>query len=297
MGRPPGSTYDDEVTNISDGFVTDDDLDGIRDILSYDPSRLHAPIDYREAAAGAIRSIMLEREWSDNPDIREISHFEGKMNPEEFNKAITRPIPEEDIEAMKRVGYRILEFGRFNWQDVIAALQTFKEHYGHVDVPGDYVITEDKVMAESEDDIEFDQHLEGLDLGEAVKGLRCGDIDGLEDPIRFAELKELGFQWGDLTKYQRYRFVPMVFGLRLYRHLNGFALPQYNFVVPDSPQWPYWMANMPLGEWAAVARVQQKMIEEHYPERRDMLNALNFMWWLPPGHIDKKYFEPLPDVN
>jgi hypothetical protein len=194
---------------------------------------------------------------------------------------------------MKKIGYRIFEFGKFNWQDVLLALQTFKDHFGHVDVPSDFIITEEKLQMFGESSMGFDDRLEGLNLGEAVKGLRCGDIDGLEDPVRFDELKDLGFKWGDLTAYQRYRFVPMIYGLRLYRHLNSFALPQYNFVVPDAPQWPYWMANMPLGEWSAVARVQQKMIEEHYPQRKDMLNSLNFIWWLPPGPIPKKYFEPL----
>jgi hypothetical protein len=50
---------------------------------------------------------------------------------------------------------------------------------------------------------------------------------------------------------------------------------------------------MPLGEWTAVARIQQKMIEEHYPDRKDMLHALEFLWWLPPGSVAEKYYEPV----
>ena len=44
----------------------------------------------------------------------------------------------------------------------------------------------------------------------------------------------------------------------------------------------------------SVARVQQKMVTEYYPDRKDMLNALEFVWWLPPAHsLPAKYYEEL----
>jgi hypothetical protein len=130
-------------------------------------------------------------------------------------------------------------------------------------------------------------------LGDAIESIRIGDVDGYEDSIRKQILDDLGFEWGDLTTYQRYRFLPLFIGLRLYKHLYGFAMPQTNFIVPDEPQWPYWMVNMPLGEWAAIARVQQQMIEEHYSDRKDLLDSLSFPWWIPPGKIPVKYFKSL----
>lgn len=140
----------------------------------------------------------------------------------------------------------------------------------------------------------YDDSLIGMLLGEAVASLRNGDIDGLEDPARRRALDALGFRWGDLTTYQRYRFMPMLLGLRIYRHLYGFPMPQSDFVVPDAPQWPYWMAGMPLGEWASVVRIQQQMVFTHYPDRVDMLNALEFLWWIPPGEgVPAKYYEPV----
>ncbi len=140
----------------------------------------------------------------------------------------------------------------------------------------------------------FDDTLVGVLLGEAVASLRNGDIDGLEDPTRRSALDALGFHWGDLSRYQRYRFMPMLLGLRVYKHLYGFPMPQSDFVVPDAPQWPYWMAGMPLGEWASVVRIQQQMVGVHYPERVDMLNALEFLWWIPPGEgVPSKYYEPV----
>jgi hypothetical protein len=51
---------------------------------------------------------------------------------------------------------------------------------------------------------------------------------------------------------------------------------------------------MPLGEWAAVARIQQKMLHEHYPDRVNALNAMEFLWWIPPGDtLSEKYAHPL----
>lgn len=103
--------------------------------------------------------------------------------------------------------------------------------------------------------------------------------------------------------YQRFRYLPMFLGLRLYTHLHGYPTPEHDFVVPDAPQWPYWMAGMPLGEWAAAARIQQEMITTHYRDRRRLLDAMEMPWWLPPGRVDRKYFQaldnpiPLPDTH
>ena len=45
---------------------------------------------------------------------------------------------------------------------------------------------------------------------QAVESIRIGDIDGFEDPERRSILDGLGFSWGDLSKYQRFRFPPMM---------------------------------------------------------------------------------------
>ena len=40
-----------------------------------------------------------------------------------------------DEQAMKKIGYRILEFGRFNWDSVMSGFAIYKEAYGHIDIP------------------------------------------------------------------------------------------------------------------------------------------------------------------
>ena len=264
-------------------------MDQQRPVLSYDATRIFEPVSYREIAAETVREYMQDREYSSDPDVRRWAHFEGHLTPQEYHKVITRGIPEEDIKAMKKIGYRIFEFGRFNWDVVVAGLSIYRDAFGHVDIPHPFVVDENVIS----ENIGFTEDFEGLRLGEVVAGLRIGDIDGYEDPVRRKTLDSLGFVWGEKKVYQRFRFVPMLMGLKLYKHLYGFAMPLYNFVVPDEPQWPYWMSGMPLGEWSAIARVQQQMIEEHYPHRRDMMNALDYHWWIPPGPLSPKYFRPL----
>lgn len=247
------------------------------------------PLAYREVSAETLREYMNAREYSDDPDIRQISHFEGYLSAENFHKINIREIEQEDISDMKRIGYRIVEFGQFNWDIVFEAIQIYKQNFGNFDVPIDYVIND----AIIESNIGFSDRFDGMNLGDAVEAIRIGDVDGFEDPIRRQQLDDIGFTWGDMNKYHRFRFYPMVLGLKVYRHLFGSPFPQYNFLVPDEVQWPYWMCGMPLGEWTAVCRVQQKMIEEYYPKRRDVLNAMDFIWWIPPGPIPEKYYESL----
>lgn len=239
-----------------------------------------------------------------DPAIREIAHFEGHLTPEAYHNMITPQISEEDIKYMKDIGYRIMEFGRFNWDIFIEVLTTYKKLYGHVNVPKDFVVTEDMVYwnerrEDGEEDVQsevirFQLHHEGFLLGEAVEGVRIGDFDGLEDPVRRPQLDALGFDWGDKSLHCRFRFPPMLLGLQIYRHLYSFPMPQTSFVVPDERQWPYWMAGMPLGEWVTVMRVQQKMFAEHYPQRKWMIDAMEFLWWImPASSLDEKYYSPV----
>ena len=49
---------------------------------------------------------------------------------------------------------------------------------------------------------------------------------------------------------------------------------------------------MPLGEWAAAARIQQETLREHYPQRVAMLDALEFLWWIPPpADMPARYYQ------
>ena len=338
-------------------------------VAPFNPSRIFEPQAYREVIAAKTRREHREREASTDPDIREHAHFEGYLNSEQFNELMARPVDPQVVLAMKKEGYRIMDFGRFRFDDILQALKVYRAHHNDVNVPQDFIITEQLLgdmqavsssmsnhsvtpplqdhahgsaaywgdllshsaeYAESATSsttqsmqsqvipiAQYDPRFAGMQLGEAVASLRIGDADGLEDADRRAALDALGFHWGDKRRHLRFRFIPLLLGLRIYRHLYGFPLVRPDFKVPDEKIWPYWMAGeivaiycfvalgllltmfsslcatgMPLGEWAAAARIQQETLREHYPQRVAMLDALEFLWWIPPpADMPARYYQ------
>ncbi len=39
------------------------------------------------------------------------------------------------------------------------------------------------------------------------------------------------------------------------------------------------------------------MFADYYPDRKILLDDLEFFWWFPPSGLDRKYFEPLTQVD
>lgn len=71
-----------------------------KSVLDFDASLLFEPVSYREIAAEAMREYMMDRDYSSNPDIRQRSHFEGYLQPQEINQVLARAIAPEDVQAM-----------------------------------------------------------------------------------------------------------------------------------------------------------------------------------------------------
>lgn len=234
---------------------------------------------YREIASEARRDYLRYRDYHPDPAVRQFGHFEGWMQISELNEVMNRRISKEAKGQMMKLGYRMMDFHEFYWEDVLDALTIYKAAYGDADVPVSFVIDEEIL----EQNLGFPDLYRGMRLGSYVKGLRIGDYDGLEDSTRRKQLGSLGFNWGDLKYHLRFRFLPLFYGLRVYAHLYQIPMPPTSFVVPEEEQWPVWMYNMPLGEWAAAARIQQKLLREHYSDRVDLLDTLEFDWFIPPG--------------
>tara|TARA_B110000090_G_C12963112_1_gene285849 strand:- start:185 stop:433 length:249 start_codon:yes stop_codon:yes gene_type:complete len=51
------------------------------------------PLASRELAAEALREYMQEREYSEDPDIRQFAHFEGHLTPQNFHRMSSRTVP------------------------------------------------------------------------------------------------------------------------------------------------------------------------------------------------------------
>lgn len=140
----------------------------------------------------------------------------------------------------------------------------------------------------------FPRYLLELKLGRGVWSVRHGDYDGFEVPERRAVLDALGFDWGNVGVYQRFRWAPMFEGLKIYARTFAYPNPPTDFIVPEEEIFPMWMHGMPLGEWVSAARVQQQMLFEYYPQRVDHLRTLGFLWWIPPDEsLPEKYYTSL----
>ena len=253
----------------------DQKLSGDRE---FNPVNMFESGMYRESNARELRRYKHARYYSADSRIRNEAHFEGNLSPQEFNDILNQvPISAEDLIGLKRVGYRILEFGKFNWNIFISALKIYRTAFGDADVDLDFEINRTVVSA----GIGFNESYLGFQLGHAIDSVRVGDVDGYDDVIRKSQLDDLGFHWGDMTQYQRYRFIPMFMGLRIYYYIHGFPNPPSDFVVPEGPQWPHWMVGMPLGAWATIARAQQALMSTCYPHRYQLLCDFGFLWWLP----------------
>jgi hypothetical protein len=226
---------------------------------------------YHEFAAGVIVDDLSQRRFSKSSEIRR-SFKERRINKTVF----IRQLDPNEIALSQKYGYRILDFGEFNWEDFMNALRIFQSIHGHLNVPRGYIINE-----RSTGFLEYKLHdLVGFHLGDGVESVRIGDVDALEDPERLRQLDELGFTWGDLSSHLRFRFVPLYLGLRVNFHLTDTSILDKEFVIPDWPTWPHWMVGMPLGKWAALAREQKETIETYYPERKVLLDSLTFPWYL-----------------
>ena len=398
------------------------------------------PLLFREKQAKAIVEKIVENEFSEDIAVNSISSFKNEGSCRDVHDLLKTHISDDDMNTMKEIGYKIIEFGAFSWVEVLHALKIFKLINGHVDVPLDYVIDignfettyakidpsvsdESNKSISSDDDLlriyeEVDTEiindlrsaaayslnskyllwkelekqkiqkdlgfakacgtygpiggliksnswkddslskialntlnltvtptisidaindistgvekiqnkqkkqkrktakpnadqinlqivsvnisnlpiyaecLHGLRLGHAVASLRVGDIDGLEDPERRAALDKLGFIWFDKEKYLRFRFVPLMLGLQIYRRHHQHTLIPFEFTVPEAPHWPIWMYNMPLGLWSNIVRIQQRLIAEQYPNRKEMLDDMKILWWVPPdSRVPNCYYE------
>jgi hypothetical protein len=244
-----------------------------------------------EAKAAAILDLhkdYVEKGGSKKFKMRRENEFNFTL--EDINK-LGYAIPDEETKMkMKKIGYRILEFGKYTWPDVEQCLKFFKDRYGNVDVPVDYIVNGDILPRSIET-----KNLSGLNLGDAVSGLRYGDYDGLEDPDRRSFLNSLGFKWSHPKRYLRFRYYPTILALRIYRmHNDELIIPDY--YVTEGELWPYWLQEAPLGEWVSVIKLQRDVLFKFYPERARLLQIMEFEWNVPAlsKEFVQKYIKTSP---
>ncbi|KAG7384829.1 hypothetical protein PHYBOEH_009307 [Phytophthora boehmeriae] len=152
---------------------------------------------------------------------------------------------------------------------VLPALRKYYELHGNTKVAMGYVVPKD--------DEAWPKHLRGLGLGKTVASIKYADAFA---PQRLADREELErLEFSTELKWRRERtwsdrILP---ALTVFRRQFGHCNVHFNFVVPDSPEWPKVAQGMRLG--ATVANIRSKGNYEDLADRdKDKLKAIDFVW-------------------
>lgn len=252
-----------------------------QEIDYFNPFKINSLPPYREIAAEAFNR--LEEDFIESGDVRLRRYrvFKNSLDINAINKILYKIPSAEQIQHMRKMKHRMLEFDQYYWEDVVLGLKLFKQVFGHLDVSANFIIDE-KVISRLSNKKDRKQYMDliGMKLGEYVVDLRVGDVDGFEDSERRKVLDELGFVWGDPLKYLRFRFPAMASALQMYFLYFGTTIMDEKYVIPDTPIWPEWMIGMELGKWCAIAKIQQNVLRRFYPDRHQILSDMGFTWWL-----------------
>jgi hypothetical protein len=217
---------------------------------------------------------------------------------EDFNKALYELPTKKEIAAVRKLGHRAVEFQPYMWEDVLRMMKLFKARYGHLEVPRNYNITDELLDTTLLQDLYAHPYYR-MPLGYYVEQIRCGDVDGFEDPVRRAVLDKIGFRWGDPAKYLRFRYEPMISHLLVQMMNQDWCshCEDEDYVVEDNHLWPHWQIGMPVGRWLAIAKIQRNILLKYYPDRFELLREMKIDWELARftkvGN-DPKYWVPPP---
>ncbi|ETV85662.1 hypothetical protein H257_02275 [Aphanomyces astaci] len=170
-------------------------------------------------------------------------------------------LPTAVVEALNNVGF-VWDAKQHNWTLRVLALKTYKSLYHNLLVPYEFTVPPHAAT--------WSRDLWGCKLGVAVTNIRSRAHQ--LPPDRKAELDALGFVWDshELT------FDIKVLALNTYKQLHGHVHVPFEFKVPDThPSWPPTCWKLKLGRAVHDLRCRGDHLT---PERRDVLDALGFVW-------------------
>eukprot|EP00591_Stephanopyxis_turris_P001962 CAMPEP_0195524990 /NCGR_PEP_ID=MMETSP0794_2-20130614/25162_1 /TAXON_ID=515487 /ORGANISM="Stephanopyxis turris, Strain CCMP 815" /LENGTH=947 /DNA_ID=CAMNT_0040655341 /DNA_START=72 /DNA_END=2915 /DNA_ORIENTATION=+ len=135
-------------------------------------------------------------------------------------------------------------------------------------------------MSSSSDvSIDWPPHLVGLELGSIVRRIREGDVEVKTDPERRKALDEINFTWGNEDLFIDIPFEKVMCALFAYYQIRGDLFVYEDFVLPGEDPWPKSLAGYELGKMVFKLREKQDFFETNYPEKKSMLDMLEFVWF------------------
>eukprot|EP00471_Norrisiella_sphaerica_P001103 CAMPEP_0184484124 /NCGR_PEP_ID=MMETSP0113_2-20130426/5833_1 /TAXON_ID=91329 /ORGANISM="Norrisiella sphaerica, Strain BC52" /LENGTH=658 /DNA_ID=CAMNT_0026864943 /DNA_START=153 /DNA_END=2129 /DNA_ORIENTATION=+ len=191
------------------------------------------------------------------------------------------------VEALNLLGFT-WEYSESRWNLLIEAFAIFKEVFGHLMVPQDFVVPPLNLWPET---------MWGLKLGHRVNALRCGKRESSKylkgRPDRIQQLRQMGFEWDirDTTWNTIVQCLEIIKDnpglmkkgadkpnekMSVTQRISVVKVPR-SFVVPETEPWPETAWGMPLGERCAKIRNRGDFILGDR-ERIQKLQSLNFYW-------------------
>jgi hypothetical protein len=152
----------------------------------------------------------------------------------------TRAKHKEELIAM---GFQYENLKRpANYEEVKEALTIYKQYYGHLHIPCNYVI--------SKDDCRFPPHLHEMRLGNAVSKIRIANAYSRHRK----ELEEMGFSYQKKMKIHKFEEVREA--LLTYKKIHGHLVMRREYVIPGADhRYPKNLWGMKLGQVARNIRV------------------------------------------
>jgi len=127
--------------------------------------------------------------------------------------------------------------------------------------------------------IAWPPHLFGLELGSIVRRIREGDVEVMTDPDKKAALDSIGFDWGDEERFLDIPFEKAMCALFAYFQIRGDLFVYDDFIMPADEPWPRILEGFELGKIVFKIREKQHFFEKYYPEKKAMLDMLEFVWF------------------
>lgn len=125
------------------------------------------------------------------------------------------------------------------WKAVLAAFKMYKTAYGDLKIPQRFVVPGMKPWPKA---------AWGMRLGKVVMHMRATGKYTNDHPQRKKILDELGFAWQVRHQPPKVTLSQVYTALETYKGIYGNTSVDSTFVVPNSPEWPESVQELPLGK-------------------------------------------------
>jgi len=134
-------------------------------------------------------------------------------------------------------------------------------------------------QASQSKNIAWPANLVGMELGAIVRRIREGDVEVKTVPERKAALDAINFDWGNEELFLEIPFEKTMCALFAYFQIRGDLFVYDDFIMPVDEPWPRILQGFELGNVVFQLREKQRFLEKHYPEKKAMLDFLEFVWF------------------